>query len=133
MTSDTDPPSGELADEMHTVLKILYPQVHETRTGYAELCLLTYGNCATTNTWVLDQYGFGNLLHRIHTECLAVEWWELSSSPEKQLFPQLMNDLVLDTKCSYFAEAKSVIVNEDQVSESGSLNDEATGIVMVQS
>lgn len=133
MISDTDPPSGELADEMHTVVKILYPQVHETHTSYAVLYLLTYGNCATTNTWVLSQYGFGNLLHRIHTECLAVEWWELSSSPEKQLFPQLMNDLVLDTKCSYFAEAKLFTVNEDQVSESGSLNDEATGIVMVQS
>lgn len=43
-----------------------------------------------------------------------------------------MNDIVLDTKCSYFAEAKLFTVNEDQVSESGSLNDEATGIVMVQ-
>lgn len=133
MISDTDPPPGELADEMHTVLKILYPQVHETCTSYAVLYLLTHGNCATTYTWVLNQYGFGNLLHRMHTECLAVEWWELSSSPEEQLFPQLMNDIVLDTKCSYFAEEKLLTVNEDQVSESGSLNDEATGTLMVQS
>lgn len=118
MISETDPPSGELADEMHTVLKILWPQVHETCTGYTVLYLLTYGNYATTNTWVLNQYGFRNLLHRIHTVFLAVEWWELSSSPEKQLFSQLMNDTVLDTKCSYFAEAKLVTVNEDQVSES---------------
>lgn len=133
MISDTDPPSGELADEMHTVLKILYPQAHETCTSYAVLHLLTHGNCVTTYTWVLNQYGFGNLLHRIHTECLAVEWWELSSSPEEQLFPQLMSDIVLDTKCSYFAEEKLLTVNEDQVSESGSLNDEATGTLMVQS
>lgn len=36
-----------------------------------------------------------------------------------ELLPQLMNDTLLDTKCSYFAEAKLITVNEDQVSESG--------------